>query len=55
MAMTYAAAWFCFFLTFLNLISIGIAAVRARPRTTPLPPPGAAPGVCRGAPRLRPR
>jgi ceramide glucosyltransferase len=45
MAMTYAAAWFCFFLTFLNLISLGIAAIRARPRLTPLPPPRAAPGV----------
>ncbi|MGH6852923.1 MAG: ceramide glucosyltransferase [Methylocella sp.] len=45
MAMTYAAAWFCFFLTFLNLISIGIAVIRARPRPTPLPPPRAAPGV----------
>jgi ceramide glucosyltransferase len=43
--MTYAAAWFCFFLTFLNLIGIGIAAIRARPRPTPLPPPRAAPGV----------
>ena len=45
MAMTYAAAWFCFFLTFLNLISLGIAAIRARPRLSPLPPPRAAPGV----------
>jgi ceramide glucosyltransferase len=32
-------------LTFLNVISIGIAAIRARPRPTPLPPPRAAPGV----------
>jgi ceramide glucosyltransferase len=45
MAMAYAAAWFCFLLTFLNLISIGIAAIRAMPRPTPLPPPRAAPGV----------
>lgn len=45
MAMTYAAAWFCFFLTFLNLISLGIAAIRVRPRLLPLPPPRAAPGV----------
>ena len=43
MAMAYAAAGFCFFLTFLNIISIGLAAIRARP--TPLPPPRAAPGV----------
>src|ERR1700680_820118 len=45
MAMTYAMAGFCFFLTFLNLISTGIAAIRARPRLAPLPPPRAAPGV----------
>jgi hypothetical protein len=55
MAMTYAAAWFCFFLTFLNLISLGIAAIRARPRLTPLPPPRAAPGGLRRPPPLRPR
>jgi len=41
MAMAYATAGFCFFLTFLNLSSIGLAAIRARP----LPPPRAAPGV----------
>jgi ceramide glucosyltransferase len=45
MAMAYTAAWFCLILTFLNLISIGIAAIRARPRPKPLPPPRAAPGV----------
>ncbi|MGQ0443854.1 MAG: ceramide glucosyltransferase [Beijerinckiaceae bacterium] len=45
MAMAYAAAGCCFFLTFLNLISLGIAAIRERPRPTPLPPPRAAPGV----------
>src|ERR1700720_267872 len=45
MGMAYAAAGFCFFLTFLNLISIGLAAIRARPRPTPLPPPRAVPGV----------
>jgi ceramide glucosyltransferase len=45
MAMAYAAARFCFFLTFLNLISIGLAAIRARPRPAPLPPPRAAPGL----------
>jgi ceramide glucosyltransferase len=44
MAMAYAAARFCFFLTFLNLISIGLAAIRAR-RPAPLLPPRAAPGV----------
>jgi ceramide glucosyltransferase len=43
MAMAYAAAGFCFFLTFLNIISIGLAAIRARP--APLPPPRAALGV----------
>ncbi len=45
MAMAYMAAAFCFLLTFLNLISIGLAAIRAKPRPTPLPPPRAAPGV----------
>jgi len=43
MAMAYAAAGFCFFSTFLNIISIGLAAIRARP--APLPPPRAALGV----------
>lgn len=45
MAMAYAAAGVCFFLTLLNLISIGLAAIRARPRPAPLPPQRAAPGV----------
>ena len=45
MAMAFAAAWFCLLSIFFNLISIGIAAVRARPRPAPLPPPRAAPGV----------
>ncbi|HEX3495739.1 MAG TPA: ceramide glucosyltransferase, partial [Methylocella sp.] len=45
MAMAYAAAWFCLFLTFLNVVSMGIGAIRARPRPAPLPPPRAAPGV----------
>src|ERR1700724_1003144 len=45
MAMAYAAVWLCLFLTFLNVISIGSAAIRARPRLAPLPPPRAAPGV----------
>src|SRR3984893_2827393 len=45
MAMAYATAGFCFFLTFLNLISIGVAPIRASPRPTPLPPPRASPGV----------
>ena len=44
MAMAYAAAWFCLLLTFCNLISIGVAAIRARPRQAPLPS-RAAPGV----------
>jgi len=44
MAMAYAAAWFCLLSIFFNLISIGIAAIRARPRPMPLPPPRAAPG-----------
>jgi ceramide glucosyltransferase len=44
MAMAYAAAWFCLLLTFCNLISIGVAAIRARPRPSPLPS-RAAPGV----------
>ena len=44
MAMAYAAAWFCLLLTFCNLISIGVAAIRARPRQSPLPS-RAAPGV----------
>ena len=43
MAMAYATAGVCLFLTFLNIINIGLAAIRARP--TPLPPPRAAPGV----------
>jgi ceramide glucosyltransferase len=47
MATTYAAAaaCFCLFFTLLNWLSIGIAAIRARPRPTPFPPPRAAPGV----------
>ncbi len=45
MAMAYEAAWFCLLSIFFNLISIGIAAIRARPRPMPLPPPRAAPGV----------
>ena len=45
MAMAYEAAWFCLLSIFFNLISIGIAAIRARPRQMPLPPPRAAPGV----------
>jgi len=45
MAMAYAAAWFCFLSIFLNLVSLAIAAVRARPRRKPLLPPGVAPGV----------
>jgi ceramide glucosyltransferase len=45
MTMGYAAAWFCLFVTSLNLLSIGIAAIRARPRRAPLPPPRTAPGV----------
>jgi ceramide glucosyltransferase len=44
MAMAYAAAWFCLLLTFCNLISIRVAAIRARPRQAPLPS-RAAPGV----------
>jgi hypothetical protein len=36
---------FCLLSIFFNLISIGIAAVRARPRPSPLPSPRAAPGV----------
>jgi ceramide glucosyltransferase len=45
MAMAYAAVWFCFLSIFVNLISLGITAIRARPRLMPLPPPRAAPGV----------
>lgn len=45
MTMAYAAAWFCLLLTCLNLISIGIAAIRTKPRSAPLPPPSAGPGV----------
>jgi ceramide glucosyltransferase len=45
MAMAYAAVWFCFLSIFVNLISLGIAAIRARPGLLPLPPPRAAPGV----------
>ncbi|HEY8005333.1 MAG TPA: ceramide glucosyltransferase [Methylocella sp.] len=44
MAMAYAAAWFCLLLTLCNLISIGVAAFRARRRPAPLPS-RAAPGV----------
>ena len=44
MAMAYAAAWFCLLLTLCNLISIGVAAIRARRRPAPLPS-RAAPGV----------
>ena len=43
--MAYEAGVFCLFLTLLNLISIGIAAVRARPRGEPLPPAKDAPPV----------
>ncbi len=45
MTMAYAAAWFCVYLTCLNLISIGIAAIRTKPRGAPLAPPSAGPGV----------
>jgi ceramide glucosyltransferase len=45
MTMAYAAAWFCLLLTCLNLISIGIAAIRTKPRGAPRPPPVAGPGV----------
>jgi ceramide glucosyltransferase len=45
MAMAYATAGFCLFLTFLNLISIGLAAIRARSRPAPLPPPRVVSGV----------
>ncbi len=38
MAMAYMAAGFCFLLTFLNLISVGLAGTQARPRPAPLPP-----------------
>jgi ceramide glucosyltransferase len=44
MAMAYAAAWFCLLLTLCNLISIGVAAIRAQRRPAPLPS-RAAPGV----------
>ena len=44
MAMAYAAAWICLLLTLCNLISVGVAAIRARPRPAPLPS-RAAPGV----------
>jgi hypothetical protein len=37
MAMAYATACFYLQLTFLNLISIGLAAIRARPRPASLP------------------
>src|ERR1700732_4779966 len=45
MAMAYATAGVCLFLAFLNLLRIGLAAIRARPRPAPRPPPRAAPGV----------
>ncbi|HUI21496.1 MAG TPA: ceramide glucosyltransferase [Methylocella sp.] len=45
MAMAYAAAWFCLLSVVLNLASIAIAGIRMRQRSTPLPPPPAAPGV----------
>ncbi|MCI0736923.1 MAG: ceramide glucosyltransferase [Beijerinckiaceae bacterium] len=45
MALAYITAWLCVFLTFLNLLSIGVAAIRARARRVPLSPPRAAPGV----------
>ncbi len=35
MAMAYATAGFCFFLTFLNLISLELVRIRARPRPAP--------------------
>ncbi|HYP57164.1 MAG TPA: ceramide glucosyltransferase, partial [Beijerinckia sp.] len=45
MTFAYEAGFFCLVLTILNLISIGIVMVRARPRRTPLPPPARAAGV----------
>lgn len=45
MAMAYAAAWFCLLSVIFNLLSLAIAAIRARPRAAPLAPPAAAPGV----------
>ncbi|MEJ0093738.1 MAG: ceramide glucosyltransferase [Methylocella sp.] len=45
MAMIYAAAFFCFVLTALNLLGIGIAMVRARPPKNSVPPPNPAAGV----------
>ncbi|HUB62931.1 MAG TPA: ceramide glucosyltransferase [Methylocella sp.] len=45
MTMAFSAAWFCLLLILLHLVSLGVAAIRARPRLAPLPPPRAAPGV----------
>ncbi|WP_036257859.1 ceramide glucosyltransferase [Methylocapsa aurea] len=45
MTTIYGAILFCVVLTALNCVSIGIAMVRARPRSRPLPAPDQAPGV----------
>lgn len=45
MAMAYAAASFSFFLVVLNALSNGLAALRAKTRSSPLPAPSAVPGV----------
>ncbi len=45
MTTIYAAAFFCFVLTALNLLGIGIAMVRARPPKKPVPAPNPAAGV----------
>lgn len=45
MTMIYGAVLFCLVLLVLNLVSLGTAMVRARPRRRPLPPPIPAPGV----------
>jgi ceramide glucosyltransferase len=45
MTMIYAAGAVCLVIVSLHLLSIAVAAVRARPRGTPLSPPQPAPGV----------
>lgn len=45
MTMIYGAGLFCLLILALHLLSIAVAAVRARPRRTPLAPPRPAPGV----------
>jgi len=45
MTIIYGASLFCLVIVSIHLLSLAVAAVRARPRRTPLAPPRPAPGV----------